>query len=110
MKHLSEEWLIAWANNHCKTKDEVEKDNVSSEVESANMVSEKISNVEITENGVLFDSKDFSTLKSFSFALGLVSKHYANNEDGVIVRYAKPEDKETKEVRIQFQVLKEGKK
>jgi len=105
MKYLTDDWLREWARTHCKTKEELEKEKIAAEKETANIFLNKIDGVEITTEPIIFDSKEFSTDRAFAATMLIAGKHYADTDD-IIVRYAKPENKETHEVSIQFHILK----
>lgn len=104
MEYLTDDWLREWARTHCKTKEELDAENAVA-LENANKVLSKLDGVEITVDPIIFDVKEFSSFRAFASAMFIAGKHYANTDD-IIVRYTKPENKETHEVSIQFHVLK----
>lgn len=54
---------------------------------------------------VIVYARDFKTERGFAYCMDMCGKYFKDSDD-VIVRYAKPEDKETGEVSVNFQVLK----
>ena len=104
MNYLTDEWLIDWANRNCKTKEEVESKKVEALLE-ARKVLDRLDSVEITVEPIVFDAREFSSSLAFSMALLIASERYKDADD-ILVRYTKPEDKETHEIYIQFHVLK----
>ena len=105
MEYLIDDWLREWARTHCKTKEELEKERIATEKEATNIFMNKIDGVEITTEPIIFDAKEFSSSRAFASAIFMAGKHYADTDD-IIVRYTKPENKETHEVSIQFHILK----
>lgn len=105
MEYLTDDWLREWARTHCETKEELEKERIAAEKEATNIFLNKIDGVEITTEPIIFDAKEFSSFKAFAIAIFIAGKHYADTDD-IIVRYTKPENKETREVSIQFHILK----
>jgi hypothetical protein len=105
MEYLIDDWLREWARTHCKTKEELEKERIAIEKEATNIFMNKIDGVEITTEPIIFDAKEFSSSRAFASAIFMSGKHYADTDD-IIVRYTKPENKETHEVSIQFHILK----
>ena len=105
MEYLTDDWFREWAKTHCKTKEELEKERIATEKEASNIFLNKIDGVEITTEPIIFDAKEFSSSKAFASAMLIAGKHYADTDD-IIVRYTKPENKETHEVSIQFHILK----
>lgn len=105
MEYLTDDWLREWARTHCKTKEELEKERIASEKEATNIFLNKIDGVEITTEPIIFNAKEFSSSRAFANAMFIAGKHYADTDD-IIVRYTKPENKETHEVFIQFHILK----
>ena len=105
MEYLTDDWLREWARTHCKTKEELEKERIAVVKEATNIFLNKIDGVDITTEPIIFDSKEFSTDRVFAAAMFIAGKHYADTDD-IIVRYTKPENKETHEVSIQFHILK----
>jgi len=104
MNYLTDEWLIDWAKKNCKSKEQLDAENAVA-LENANKVLSKIDGVEITVDPITFDVKEFGSERAFAMAMSIASKRYANTDD-IIVRYTKPEDKETHEIYIQFHILK----
>ena len=104
MEYLTTEWLIDWANRNCKSKEQLDAENAVA-LENANKVLSKIDGMEITVDPIIFDVKEFESAHAFAMAMLIASKRYADTDD-IIVRYTKPEDKETHEMYIQFHVLK----
>lgn len=104
MEYLTTEWLIDWANRNCKYKEQLDAENAVA-LENANKVLSKLDGVEITVEPIIFDVKEFESAHAFAVAMSIASKRYADTDD-IIVRYTKPEDKETHEIYIQFHVLK----
>lgn len=104
MNYLTDEWLIDWAKRNCKSKEQLDAENAVA-LENANKVLSKLDGVEITVEPIIFDVKEFESAHAFAVAMSIASKRYADTDD-IIVRYTKPEDKETHEIYIQFHVLK----
>ena len=104
MNYLTNEWLIDWAKRNCKSKEQLDAENAVA-LENANKVLSKLDGVEITVEPIIFDVKEFVSAHAFALAMEIASKRYADTDD-IIVRYTKPEDKETHEIYIQFHVLK----
>ena len=104
MDYLTDEWLIDWAKRNCKSKEQLDTEKVVA-LENANKVLSKLDGVEITVDPIIFDIKEFESAHAFAVAMSIASKRYADTDD-IIVRYTKPEDKETHEIYIQFHVLK----
>lgn len=104
MDYLTDEWLIDWAKRNCKSKEQLDTEKAVA-LENANKVLSKLDGVEITVNPIIFDIKEFESAHAFAVAMSIASKRYADTDD-IIVRYTKPEDKETHEIYIQFHVLK----
>ena len=104
MNYLTDEWLIAWAKRNCKSKEQLDAENAVA-LENANKVLSKLDGVEITVEPIIFDVKEFESAHAFAVAMEIASKRYADTDD-ILVRYTKPEDKETHEIYIQFHVLK----
>ena len=104
MEYLTSEWFIDWANRHCKCKEEIESKKVEALLE-ARKVLDRLDSVEITVEPIVFDAREFSSSLAFSMALYIASERYKDTDD-VIVRYTKPEDKETHDIYIQFHILK----
>jgi len=104
MNYLTDEWLIDWANRNCKSKEQLDAENAVV-LENVNKVLSKLDGVEITVDPIIFDIKEFESAHAFAIALSIASKRYADTDD-IIVRYTKPENKETHDIYIQFHVLK----
>lgn len=104
MECLTSEWLIDWARKNCKTKEEVDSENAVA-LENAYKVLSKLDIMEITVEPIIFDVKEFESAHAFAVAMSIASKRYADTDD-ILVRYTKPEDKETHDIYIQFHVLK----
>ena len=104
MNYLTDEWLIDWAKRNCKSKEQLDAENAAA-LENANKVLSKLDGVEITVEPIIFDVKEFESAYAFAIAMSIASKRYADTDD-ILVRYTKPEDKETHEIYIQFHVLK----
>ena len=104
MDYLTDEWLIDWAKRNCKSKEQLDTEKAVA-LENANKVLSKLDGVEITVYPIIFDIKEFESAHVFAVAMSIASKRYADTDD-IIVRYTKPEDKETHEIYIQFHVLK----
>lgn len=64
-----------------------------------------IKDEEITVEPLIFDAKQFANIHEFAKAMFTAGEKYVNTED-IIVRYAKPINKETNEVAIQFHILR----
>lgn len=60
---------------------------------------------DFSQSSVIVYAKDFKTECGFAYALGAIGKHYKDSDD-IIVRYSKPENKETGEVMVCFEVLR----
>lgn len=104
MDYLTDEWLIDWAKRNCKSKEQLDTEKAVA-LENTNKVLSKLDGVEITVDPIIFDIKEFESAHAFAVAMSIASKRYADTDD-IIVRYTKPEDKETHEIYIQFHVLK----
>lgn len=104
MDYLTDEWLIDWAKRNCKSKEQLDAEKAVA-LENANKILSKLDGVEITVDPIIFDIKEFESAHAFAVAMSIASKRYADTDD-IIVRYTKPEDKETHEIYIQFHVLK----
>jgi hypothetical protein len=104
MNYLTDEWLIDWAKRNCKSKEQLDAEKAVA-LENANKVLSKLDGVEITVEPIIFDVKEFESAHAFAVAMSIASKRYADTDD-ILVRYTKPEDKETHEIYIQFHVLK----
>lgn len=104
MNYLTDEWLIDWAKRNCKSKEQLDAENAVA-LENANKVLSKLDGVEITVEPIIFDVKEFESAHAFAVAMSIANKRYADTDD-ILVRYTKPEDKETHEIYIQFHVLK----
>ena len=104
MNYLTDEWLIDWAKRNCKSKEQLDAENAAA-LENANKVLSKLDGAEITVDPIIFDVKEFESAHAFAVAMSIASKRYADTDD-ILVRYTKPEDKETHEIYIQFHVLK----
>lgn len=104
MDYLTDEWLIDWAKRNCKSKEQLDAEKAVA-LENVNKVLSKLDGVEITVDPIIFDIKEFESAHAFAMAMFIASKRYADTDD-IIVRYTKPEDKETHEIYIQFHVLK----
>ena len=104
MNYLTDEWLIDWAKRNCKSKEQLDAENAVA-LENANKVLSKLDGVEITVEPIIFDVKEFESAHAFAVAMSIASKRYTDTDD-ILVRYTKPEDKETNEIYIQFHVLK----
>ena len=104
MEYLTTEWLIDWAKRNCKSKEQLDAENAVA-LENANKVLSKLDGMEITVDPIIFDVKEFESAHAFAIAMEIASKRYADTDDN-IVRYTKPEDKETHEIYIQFHILK----
>ena len=104
MNYLTDEWLIDWAKRNCKSKEQLDAENAAA-LENANKVLSKLDGVEITVEPIIFDVKEFESAHAFAVAMSIANKRYADTDD-ILVRYTKPEDKETHEIYIQFHVLK----
>ena len=104
MEYLTDDWLREWAKRNCKSKEQLDAENAVA-LENANKVLSKLDGMEITVNPITFDVKEFVSAHAFAIAMSIASKRYADTDD-IIVRYTKPEDKETHEIYIQFHILK----
>lgn len=105
MEYLTTEWLIDWVNKNCESKEDVESKKNKALWEAYKVLDDKLKGVEITVEPIVFDAKDFSSSLSFSMALFIASASYKDTDD-ILVRYTKPKNDETKEVSIQFHILK----
>ena len=104
MEFLSNEWLQEWTSTHCKGQLEIEKEKAEAKAEAEKILNE-LENVEITTEPLTFYAKDFVSSEIFAIVMSEVAKMYSSTDD-VVVRYSKPENKETREVMTCFQVLK----
>lgn len=102
--YLSEQLVKDWALTHCKSKEAIEKELNDAKEETKSII-EYIEEIGVSSEPITFYAKDFKGERSFAYALFNVAAYYKNSND-VIVRYAKPENKETKEILTCFQVLK----
>lgn len=68
-------------------------------------VVEGVKKHDFSSSPVVVYAKDFNTKCGFAYAMGALGKHYKDSED-IIVRYSKPENKETGDVMVCFEVLK----
>ena len=102
--NLTTEWLIDWSKRNCKSKEQLDAENAVA-LENANKVLSKLDGVEITVEPIIFDVKEFVSAHAFALAMEIASKRYVDTDD-ILVRYTKPEDKETHDIYIQFHVLK----
>ena len=105
MEYLSDKWLCKWATENCKSKEELDALKKAAETEALKVISDKLDNVEITVEPIVFDASEFSNAMAFSKAMFICGERYSETDD-VLVRYTKPENKETHEVSVQFHVLK----
>lgn len=105
MEYLTKKRLLEWAEKNCKPKEELDVLKKAAEEEAFEMINKKLNNVEITIEPIIFDASEFSNSLAFSKALDICSKRYKNTDD-VLVRYTKPENKDTNEVYVQFHILK----
>lgn len=104
MNYLTDEWLIDWVKRNCKSKEQLDAENAVA-LENANKVLSKLDGVEITVEPIIFDVKEFESAHAFAVAMSIANKRYVDTDD-ILVRYTKPEDKETHEIYIQFHILK----
>lgn len=104
MDYLTDEWLIDWVKKNCKSKEQLDTENAVA-LKNANKILSKLDGMEITVEPIIFDVKEFESAHAFAVAMSIASKRYADTDD-IIVRYTKPEDKETHEIYIQFHILK----
>lgn len=104
MKYLTDEWLIDWVKKNCKSKEQLDTENAVA-LKNANKILSKLDGMEITVEPIIFDVKEFESAHAFAVAMSIASKRYADTDD-ILVRYTKPEDKETHEIYIQFHILK----
>ena len=104
MKYLTDEWLIDWVKKNCKSKEQLDTENAVA-LKNANKILSKLNGMEITVEPIIFDIKEFESPHAFAVAMSIASKRYADTDD-ILVRYTKPEDKETHEIYIQFHILK----
>lgn len=107
---LSEEWFKKWTETHCKPREQLDEERLIAEQEAARILSEKLGSSEITFEPIVFDLNEFSSARAFATAMFVAANHYKDNTEDIVIRYAKPENKATKEVSIQFHILKEKKK
>lgn len=68
-------------------------------------VFEGVKKQDLSVNPVIVYAKDFKSENGFAYAMNLCGKYFKDVDD-VIVRYVKPENKETGEILVNFQVLK----
>lgn len=102
------EWLLnEWANKHCIPKCNIDSNAVQEYEDAIEVILSKLCGFEITNDPIIFDLRDFRFKSSFAKALSLVSSRFKNNDE-IIVRYVKKEDKEHN-VYIQFHVSREEK-
>ena len=104
MKYLTDEWLIDWVKKNCKSKEQLDTENAVA-LKNANKILSKLDGMEITVESIIFDVKEFESAHAFAVAMSIASTRYADTDD-ILVRYTKPEDKETHEIYIQFHILK----
>jgi hypothetical protein len=109
MEELTDEWIISyWTQRNCKSKEELKAEEMAA-LENANRVLSLLNLAEISVTPIIFDEREFDSTHAFALAMDIVGKRYADVDD-IVVRYAKPENKETNEVYAQFHVLKIEKK
>ena len=65
----------------------------------------KIKETEITVEPITFKASSFTSARVFSKTMFLAAEYFKDNND-IVVRYSKPENKESGEVPVCFQILK----
>ena len=98
-------WLYQWVNKHCKSREVLDNERDEALQVATLIIKQKLDGVEITTEPITFYASEFPTDFSFALAMKEASNMFKDSED-IIVRYSKPEDKETKEIKICFQVLR----
>ena len=98
-------WLYQWVNKHCKSREVLDKERDEALQVATLIIKQKLDGVEITTEPITFYASEFPTDFSFALAMKNTSNMFKDSED-IIVRYSKPENKETKEIEICFQVLR----
>jgi hypothetical protein len=96
--------LIYYLYSNCKTKDELENELRLARRETQYII-DFIEETGVSATPITIYENDFKHCRSFSYALFNVAAYFRNSED-IIVRYSKPENKDTGEVLVCFQVLK----
>ncbi len=104
MEYLTTEWLIEWARTHCMSDEELDVRNKAA-LEEANIVMDKIKETEITVEPITFKASSFTSARAFSKTMLLAAEYFKGN-NSIVVRYSKPENKESGEVTVCFQILK----
>ena len=104
MEYLTTEWLIEWARTHCMSDEELDFKNKTA-LEEANIVMGKIKETEITVEPITFKASSFTSARAFSKTMLLAAEYFKGN-NSIVVRYSKPENKESGEVTVCFQILK----
>lgn len=102
---MTKEYIFQWILTHCKTKEVLDTLRNRAEKNANDILFSKLEHNEITATPLVFDSTEFESLQAFGIAMFKASDMYMNSED-IMVRYSKPENKETKEINIQFSILK----
>ena len=98
------EWWKKWIAEHCKPREVVEKE-IKEATEEANNHLQILDKVEVTTEPITFYASEFKSERGFVTAMSIASKRFKDSND-VVVRYAKPEDKENGEIKCCFQILK----
>ena len=98
-----------YTDKYCRSKLELDKEIMQGMAEASEALS-RIDGIDITTQPITFDCRDFNTPTGFSCALFMAAERFKGNEDDIVVRYAKPENKKTGNVYVQFHILKEVKK
>lgn len=104
MEYLTTERLIEWARAHCMSDEELDFKNKAA-LEEANIVMDKIKETEITVEPITFKASSFMLARAFSKTMFMAAEYFKDNND-IVVRYSKPEDKDSGEVIVCFQILK----
>ena len=104
MEYLTTEWLIEWARTHCMSDEELDFKNKVA-LEEANIVMDEIKETEITVEPITFKASSFTSARAFSKAMFMTAEYFKDNSD-IIVRHSKPENKESGEITVCFQILK----
>ena len=98
-----------YTDKYCRSKQELDKEIMQGIAEASEALS-RLDGIEITTEPIIFNCRQFKTPTGFSTALFMAAEKYKGNADNIIVRYAKPENKKTGDVYVQFHILKEIKK
>lgn len=83
---MNKEWVHNWINNHCKSKEEIERTKNEGILEASEALS-VLDGMEITTEPISFYHEAFKSEFGFAMALSMASEKYKHSTD-IIVRYA----------------------